>query len=100
MTADVPRIAIPEPTSTDPEYNQRAFPQYLRAIESAGGIAVPIPLLVEPVVQTRLLASCSAILLPGSPADMDPSLYGEEKAEETAAKDVPREQADRRLLED
>jgi putative glutamine amidotransferase len=100
MTAELPRIAIPEPTSTDPEYNQRAFPQYIRAVEMAGGIAVPIPLLVEPVVQARLLASCSAILLPGSPADVDPDLYGEAKAEETAVKDGPREQADRRLLED
>jgi putative glutamine amidotransferase len=100
MTAELPRIAIPEPTSTDPEYNQRAFPQYISAVEMAGGIAVPIPLLVEPVVQVRLFASCSAILLPGSPADVDPGLYGEAKAEETAGKDGPREQADRRLLED
>jgi putative glutamine amidotransferase len=100
MTVELPRIAIPEPTSTDPEYNQRAFPQYISAVEMAGGVAVPIPLLVEPVVQARLVASCSAILLPGSPADVDPGLYGEAKAEETAAKDGPREQADRRLLED
>lgn len=100
MTAALPRIAIPEPTSTDPEYNQRAFPQYMNAVEMAGGIAVPIPLLVEPVVQIRLLASCSAILLPGSPADVDPDLYGEAKAQETAVKDGPREQADRRLLDD
>jgi putative glutamine amidotransferase len=100
MTAAPPRIAIPEPTSTDPEYNQRAFPQYISAVEMAGGVAVPIPLLVEPVVQTRLFASCNAILLPGSPADVDPGLYGEAKAEETAAKDVPREQADKRLLND
>jgi putative glutamine amidotransferase len=100
MTAELPRIAIPEPTSTDPEYNQRAFPQYISAVEMAGGIAVPIPLLAETAVQAQLFASCNGVLLPGSPADVDPGLYGEAKAEETAAKDVPREQADRRLLED
>ena len=33
-----PRILIPEPTSTDPEYNQRGWPQYAAAVEQAGGI--------------------------------------------------------------
>jgi putative glutamine amidotransferase len=100
MTAEPPRIAIPEPTSTDAAYNQRSLPQYIRAVEAAGGIAVPIPLLQDAAVQKQLLASCSAILLPGSPADVDPARYGQESAEETAATDMPREQADELLLND
>lgn len=100
MIAKPPHIAIPEPTSTDPAYNQRALPQYIRAVEAAGGIAVPILLQQEPTVQEELLASCSAILLPGSPADVDPGRYGQKKADETAAKDMPREEADNRLLND
>jgi putative glutamine amidotransferase len=100
MTTEPPRIAIPEPTSTDVEYNQRAFPQYIQAVEAAGGIAVPISLHLEAAVQEQLLASCSAILLPGSPADIDPGRYGQELAKETAAKDVPREEADNLLLSD
>ena len=31
-----PRILIPEPTSTDAEYNQRGWPQYAAAVEQSG----------------------------------------------------------------
>ena len=98
MTSALPRIAIPEPTSTDLAYNQRSLPQYIRAIEAAGGIAVPIPLHASSAAQAGLLASCAAILLPGSPADLDPARYGQETAKESAPKDVPREAADDLLL--
>ena len=73
----LPRIAIPEPTSTDEAYNQRSLPQYMRAVEAAGGMPVPIPLRESSETQARLLATCSAILLPGSPADVDPARYGQ-----------------------
>ena len=90
MTSTLPRIAIPEPTSTDEAYNQRSLPQYIRAVEAAGGMAVPISLQQSRAEQARVLASCSAILLPGSPADIDPSRYGQEAVEECAAKDDAR----------
>lgn len=98
MTSHLPRIAIPEPTSTDEAYNQRSVPQYIRAVEAAGGIAVPIPLHQSPAAQAGILASCSAILLPGSPADVDPARYGQEPAKECAARDAAREAADELLL--
>jgi putative glutamine amidotransferase len=100
MTSPLPRIAIPEPTSTDEAYNQRSLPQYIRAVEAAGGMAVPISLQQSRAEQARVLASCSAILLPGSPADIDPSRYGQEAVEECAAKDEAREAADNLLLHD
>jgi putative glutamine amidotransferase len=100
MTSPVPRIAIPEPTSTDAAYNQRSLPQYIRAVEAAGGIAVPIPLHESPASQANTLASCSAVLLPGSPADVDPTRYGQEAVKECAEKDVAREAADDLLLVD
>ena len=100
MTSSLPRIAIPEPTSTDEAYNQRSLPQYIRAVEAAGGIAVPIPLHESPTAQESLLASCSAILLPGSPADVDPARYGQEAQKECAARDPAREAADDLLLRD
>jgi putative glutamine amidotransferase len=99
MKAQTPRIAIPEPTSTDEAYNQRSLPQYLRAVEAAGGIPVPIPLQESSETQTRLIATCSAILLPGSPADVDPARYGQPMAKECAAKDAPREAVDDLLFE-
>ncbi len=85
MTLALPRIAIPEPTSTDEAYNQRSLPQYIRAIEAAGGTAVPISLQDSPSVQADILASCSAVLLPGSPADLDPARYGQETRERICA---------------
>jgi putative glutamine amidotransferase len=100
MTAPPPRIAIPEPTSTDEAYNQRSMPQYIRAVQAAGGIAVPIPLHESPAAQAGILASCSAILLPGSPADVDPARYGQQAEKECAARDVVREAADDLLLQD
>lgn len=100
MISPVPRIAIPEPTSTDEAYNRRSMPQYIHAVEAAGGVAVPIPLLQSRAEQTSLLASCSGILLPGSPADIDPSRYGQEAVKECAAKDEAREDADNLLLHD
>src|ERR1700749_1206475 len=92
------RIAIPEPTSTDDAYNERSFPQYVRSIESAGGIAVRIPLSDTQEQQQALLASCDGVLLPGSPADLDPARYGEASLPETAKKDDLREAADDFLL--
>jgi putative glutamine amidotransferase len=100
MNAQTPRIAIPEPTSTDEAYNQRSLPQYIRAVEAAGGVPVPIPLGESSEAQARLLATCSAILLPGSPADVDPTKYGQQAVKECAAKDGPREALDELLFKD
>ena len=95
----LPRIAIPEPTSTDEAYNQRSLPQYIRAVEASGGTAVPIPLHATPAEWAGILASCSGILLPGSPADVDPAKYGQERVKECAAKDEAREAVDELLLQ-
>jgi putative glutamine amidotransferase len=95
-----PRVAIPEPTSNDEAYNQRSLPQYVRAIEAAGGVAVTIPLKEPRETQASLLASCSAILLPGSPADVDPARYGQPMAEACVPRDEPREAVDNLLLQD
>lgn len=100
MNAQAPRIAIPEPTSTDEAYNQRSLPQYIRAVEAAGGVPVRIPLRESGETQAGLLATCSAILLPGSPADVDPARYGQMAIPECAAKDAPRETADELLFKD
>jgi putative glutamine amidotransferase len=95
----LPRIAIPEPTSTDEAYNQRSLPQYIRAVEAAGGTAVPVPLQAAPAEWAGILASCSGVLLPGSPADVDPARYGQERVKECAAKDEAREAVDDLLLQ-
>jgi putative glutamine amidotransferase len=72
----------------------------MRAVEAAGGIPVPILLQESSETQTRLLATCCAILLPGSPADVDPVRYGQPMAKECAAKDALREAVDDLPFED
>jgi len=75
----LPRIAIPN-LRDDQAYNQRSLPQYIHAVTASGGTAVPIPLHATAVEWARILASCSGILLPESPADVDPGRYGQERA--------------------
>lgn len=95
-----PRIAIPEPCSYDPEYSGRALPPYLRAIEAVGGEPVVVPLQSSPEEIARLITSCSAILLPGSKADVDPQKFNAETHPKTAPADPSRDAADELLLQD
>ena len=95
-----PRIAIPEPTSFDPAYNQRGWPQYAHAIECSGGVAVPIPLTETLESAGKIIAGCSGVLLPGSPADIDPKKFGQAANAASAAPDVKREAVDNLLLSD
>ncbi len=94
------RIAIPEPTSDDPEYNARALPQYIAAVQAAGAEPVVIPLHETRDRVANLLASVQGILLPGSGHDVDPALYVETPAPETASNDAARAVVDEFLLQD
>ena len=100
MTCQSPRIAIPEPNSTQADYNQRSWPQYAKAVEACGGTAVRVLLSESPASVARLVASCSGVLLPGSPADLNPQKYGQEAAPECAPADASREAVDELLLQD
>jgi putative glutamine amidotransferase len=95
-----PRIAIPEPTLDDKEYNQRSWPQYARAVEASGGVAVKIPLDAAPAEVARLASGCQAVLLPGSGADVNPEKYGEEPIAECGRPDPAREAVDELLMQD
>ena len=100
QTHHKPQIAIPVPTAHDVSYNDRCWPQYAAAVEAVGGDPVRIALGLDPAETARLVASCSGILLPGSPADVHPQKYGEESAPDTAAPDPTREATDELLLQD
>jgi putative glutamine amidotransferase len=95
-----PHIAIPEPTSFDPAYNQRGWPQYARAVELAGGVPVPVPLTESQATVAKIVSGCVGILLPGSPADLDPQKYGQARRPESAAPDPARESVDDLLLQE
>lgn len=93
-------IAIPEPTSKDPAYNQRALPQYIAAIQSAGALATVIPLHERQERVARLLAGVQGVLLPGSGYDLDPQAYGEARIPECHEPDSDRAAVDELLLQD
>jgi len=97
-----PRIAIPEPCSSayDPEYRGRALPPYLQAVEAAGGEPVVIPLGLTPEETAKRITACSAVLLPGSKADVDPQKFGAAAHPKTVAADPLRDAADELLLQD
>ncbi len=94
------RIAIPEPTSSDAEYNQRALPQYVEALKAAGAEAVVVPLSETQERVAKLLAGVQGVLLPGSKFDVDPQRYGEAREPECAEDDPARTAADELLLQD
>lgn len=92
-----PRIAIPIPTSFDPAYNQRSWPQYAQAVERSGGEPVAVP-LDDAAKAAELARTCDGVLLPGSGADIDPAKFGQDREENSANPDPAREQVDSLLL--
>jgi len=95
-----PRIAIPVPNATDSNYVMRALPRYEDAVREAGGEPVIIEVTAPSGVIAHKVKTCDGVLLPGSPADVDPEKYGAAKHEKTAAADVLRDNADELLLQD
>ncbi len=95
-----PRIAIPVPHSGDSEYAERALPQYVRAVEMAGGEPVRIPLGQSLAEVVQLIGLCDAVLLPGSKADIDPAKYHASRDPKTAPADPGRDAVDDLLLRD
>jgi putative glutamine amidotransferase len=95
-----PRIAIPVPNSTDTKYVMRALPQYEHAIREAGGEPVIIDIKATNAEIAQQAKTCDGVLLPGSPADVDPEKYGAVRHPKTAAADTLRDNTDELLLQD
>lgn len=93
------KIGIPAPTSADLEYNHRNAGQYAEAVRQAGGEVVVLPLGASVAELGSRATVCDGFVLPGSPADVDTSLYGQERDRATADADAAREECDRMLLE-
>jgi putative glutamine amidotransferase len=100
MKATAPRIAIPVPHSGDPDYAERALPQYEEAVRGGGGEPVRVKLDQTPALVIKQIEGCDAVLLPGSRADLDPRKYGADRHEKTAPADVKRDMVDELLLRD
>src|SRR5271169_4408069 len=95
-----PRIAIPAPNSTRIDYVLRALPQYESAVRSAGGEPLIIAADASNAEIAQAVKLCDGVLLPGSPADVDPEKYGAQRHPKTAPADASRDNADELLLQD
>ena len=95
-----PRIAIPIPNSIKPDYTMRALPQYEHSIREAGGEPVIIDVTAGSAAIAQKVKTCDGVLLPGSPADVDPEKYGAARHPNTADPDVLRDNTDELLLQD
>jgi putative glutamine amidotransferase len=93
-------VAIPEPTSSDPAYNQGSLPLYLAALRSAGATPIIVPLHEPQDRVARLLAGVQGILLPGSRFDVDPQRYGEDPSPDCGEADPARTAVDEVLLQE
>ena len=99
-TMHKPKIIIPMPTSFDEEYNARCWRQYAAGCERFGAEAVALPLELDQSAQAKIVATGNAVLLPGSPADVNPEKYGEPRQPRCSQSDAFREAADELLLQD
>lgn len=94
------RIAIPEPTSTDAEYNGRSLKPYLDSLQAAGAEPLLVRLSEPQARVAQLLSGVAGILLPGSRYDVDPQRYGEARQPECGEADAGRTAVDELFLQD
>jgi len=95
-----PRVGVPYRTRNEELTGERAkFESYLRSIETAGGTPVEVSLGLAKDELMKLADSLDAVVLPGSPADVNPSLYHASRHAKAAKEDEHRERTDYALLE-
>ncbi len=99
--ASAPRIGVPWRSREEEQRGaRRSLELYLDAVRRAGGEPVEISLtLVESGRLTALAETLEGLLLPGSPADVDPSWYHAERSPHCGPRDAFREQTDFALLD-
>lgn len=96
-----PRVGVPYRTSKEEAAgNNTKHGEYCDAVRSAGGDPVAISLQLGDAELKKLAQTLDAYVLPGSPADVDPALYGTARNPKCDPADPARERTDYGLLED
>ena len=94
-----PRVGVPWRTEKqERNRDMRLNRDYLEAVRKAGGEPVQVSLLLPPDKLAQIAKTLDAIVLPGSPADIDPKLYGEPSHIKAGRPDARREKTDFALL--
>ena len=95
-----PRVGVPWRTvKEEKESNLSKIKYYCDAIEAAGGQAIPISLSMPPAELDDLADTLDALVLPGSPADVDPIRYVAPRHARSNDPDPQRERTDFALLD-
>jgi putative glutamine amidotransferase len=95
-----PRVGVPYRTRKEELTGDFVrLEKYVKAVNAAGGLPVPISLGLSTQHLDRIAWTLDAVLLPGSPADIEPSLFRAAKGAETADSDADRERTDFGLIE-
>jgi putative glutamine amidotransferase len=95
-----PRVGIPWRTAEEERAgNREKLDYYFRAVREAGGEPVAISLLEPPQELRKRIEELNGFVLPGSPADVDPALYGQAKHNKTKHLDAQRDGTDRAILD-
>lgn len=95
-----PRVGIPYRTTNEEVMGERVkYEMYTRAVHEAEGEPVEISLTLSHSELQHAARMLDAIVLPGSPADVNPTLYHAQRHLKTAEDDEQRERTDFILLE-
>jgi putative glutamine amidotransferase len=89
------RVGVPWRTAAEEAAGKRdAYQKYLDCVRAAGGEAVELSLRLGRERLAEVARSLDALVLPGSPADVDPQWYHAPRHPHTAESDPQREQTD------
>jgi putative glutamine amidotransferase len=95
-----PRVGIPWRTTQEERAAKRnKLDFYFQAVKKAGGEPLEVSLEQSPDQLARQLEHLDGFVLPGSPADVDPSRYGAAKHPKTNMIDANRDATDTAILE-
>ncbi|HEY6266128.1 MAG TPA: gamma-glutamyl-gamma-aminobutyrate hydrolase family protein [Candidatus Acidoferrum sp.] len=98
-TTDKTRVGIPWRTSLEEREGKREkLDFYFQAVRRAGAEPQEVSLEQSPEQLRRQLAELDAFVLPGSPADVDPSRYGASRHPKTTTLDPNRDKTDEGIL--
>jgi putative glutamine amidotransferase len=97
--APQPRVGIPYRTRKEELSNKReAYDKYIAAVHAAGGQPVEISLALSKPELLAIAEDLDAVVLPGSPADVEPSRFHAARHPKSAEADAHREETDFALL--
>lgn len=96
-----PRVGIPYRTYNEQVTGEREkYEKYLRAVSAAGARPVEVSLDLSEAQLRQLTEGLDAVVLPGSPADIEPRRFHAARHAQCASADTHRETTDFALLED